>query len=45
MYNRLYSFLEKKIFSFQFGFKQKYSTTLALIHLTDKISFEIDKGI
>ena len=39
MYNRLYNFLEKKeiIFSLQFGFRQKYSTTQALIHLTDKI--------
>ena len=46
MYNRLYNFLEKKeiIFSLQFGFRQKYSTTHALIHLTDKIRHEIDKG-
>ena len=44
--NRLYNFLEKKeiIFSLQFGFRQKYSTTHALIHLTDKIRHEIDKG-
>ena len=46
MYNRLYNFLEKKeiIFSHQFGFRQKYSTTHALIHLTDKVRHEIDKG-
>ena len=46
MYNRLYNFLEKKeiIFSLQFGFRQKYSTTHALINLTDKIRHEIDKG-
>ena len=46
MYNRLYNFLEKKeiIFSLQFGFHQKYSTTHALIHLTDNIRYEIDKG-
>ena len=47
MYNRLYNFLEKKkeiIFSLQFGFHQKYSTTHALIHLTGKIRHEIDKG-
>ena len=46
MYNRLYNFLEKKeiIFSFQFGFRHKYSTTHALIHLVDKIRHEIDKG-
>ena len=43
MYNRLYNYLEKKeiMFSFQFGFRQKYSTTHALIHLTDKIRHEI----
>ena len=46
MYNRLYNFLEKKeiIFSLQFGFHRKYSTTHALIHLTDKIRHKIDKG-
>ena len=46
MYSRLYNFLEKKeiIFSLQFGFRQKYSTTHALIHLTDKLRHEIDKG-
>ena len=46
MHNRLYKFLEKKeiIFSLQFGFRQKYSTTHALIHLIDKIRHEIDRG-
>ena len=46
MYNRLYNFLEKKeiILLLQFGFRQKYSTTHALIHLTDKIRLEINKG-
>ena len=45
MYNRLYNFLEKKIiFSLQFSFRQKYSTTHTLIHLLDKIRHEIDKG-
>ena len=46
MYNRLYNFLEKKeiIFLLQFGFCRKYSATHALIHLTDKIRHEIDKG-
>ena len=46
MYNRFYNFLERKevIFSLQFGFWQKYSTTHTLIHLTDKIRHEIDKG-
>ena len=32
MYNRLY------------GFRQKYSTSHAMIHLADKIRHEIDKG-
>ena len=46
MYNLLYNFLEKKeiMFSLQFGFGQKYFTTHALIHLTDNIRHEIDKG-
>ena len=46
MYNRLYNFLEKKRnnISLKFGFRRKYSTTHALIHLTDKIRHEIDKG-
>ena len=46
IYNRLYNFLVKKeiIFLLQFGFRQKYSTTHALIHLTDEIRHEIDKG-
>ena len=35
---------KRNLFSLQFGFRQKYSTTHALIHLTDKIRYEIDKG-
>ena len=35
---------KRNLFSLQFGFRQKYSTTHALIHLTDKIRHEIDKG-
>ena len=37
---------EKKeiIFSLQFGFGQKYSTTHALLHLIDIIRHKIDKG-
>ena len=31
-------------FSNLFGFPQKYTTTHILIHLTDKIRHEIDKG-
>ena len=37
MYSKLYSFIEKKKSSLQFGFRQKHSTTHALIHLTEKI--------
>ena len=29
----------------QFGFTQKHSTSHALIHLTDKIREQLDKGI
>ena len=32
------------MFLLQFGFRQKYSTTPALIHLTDKIRHETDKS-
>ena len=31
-------------YSLQFGSRQKHSTTHALIHLTDKIRYEIEKG-
>ena len=43
---RLHSVLRKTeiIFSLQFGFRQKYSTIHALIHLTYKIRHEIEKG-
>ena len=44
VYNRLYNILKKKKSFFQFGFHQKYSTTHVLIHLTNKIRHEIDKG-
>ena len=45
MYNRLYKFLETNnlIYSLQFGFRQKHSTSHALIHLTDKIREQLDK--
>ena len=46
MYNRLYNFLEMNtvIYVFQFGFRQKYSTSHALIHLTDKIREQLENG-
>ena len=46
MYNRLYSSLEMNsvIYDLQFGFRRKYSTSRALIHLTDKIRQQLDSG-
>ena len=46
MYNGLYKFLETNnlIYSLQFGFRQKHSTSHVLIHLTDKIREQLDKG-
>ena len=46
MYNRLYEFLESEnlIYDLQFGFQQKYSTSHALIHVTNKIREQLDKG-
>ena len=46
MYNCLYKLLEtiNLIYSLQFGFRQKYSTSHALIHLNDKIREQLDKG-
>ena len=46
MYNYLYKFLETNnvIYSLQFGFRQKDSTFYALIHVTDKIREQLDKG-
>ena len=39
MYNRLYNYLEMNsgIYDLQSGFRQKYSTSHALINLTDKV--------
>ena len=46
MYNRLYKFLESNniIYHLQFGFRKNFSTTLALLDITDNIKQEIDKG-
>ena len=46
IYNRLYNFLESEeiIFSLELCFREKYYNTYTLIHLTDKIRYEIDKG-
>ena len=44
--NHLYEFLKSKnfIYDLQFGFQQKQSTCHALVHLTDKIWEQLDKG-
>ena len=46
MYNRLYEFLESKnlMYDLQFAFQKKHSTSHALIHLTDTIQEQLDKG-
>ena len=46
MYNRLYKFLvmNSVIYDLQFGFRQKYATYHALIHLTDKIREQLGSG-
>ena len=46
MYNRLYKFSEdnKLVYNLQFGFRQKHSTTHALIHLTKKIQEQLHSG-
>ena len=43
MYNHLYKFLETNnlISSLKFGFRQKHSTSHAVIHLTDKQESQI----
>ena len=40
MYKRIYGFLttHNLLYDYQFGFRQKYSTNFALIHLIDKIT-------
>ena len=46
MYNRIYSFLEENnlIYDLQFGFRKSYSTTLALLSLTENINHQVDNG-
>ena len=46
MYKRLYKFFEdnKQVYNLQVGFRQKHSTTQALIHLTNKIREQLDSG-
>ena len=46
VHNRLYEFFKdnKLVYNLQFGFRQKHSTTHALIHLTEKIREQLDSG-
>ena len=46
MYNRLTSFVNKYklLYSYQFGFRERYSTSLAMIYLVDRISQALDDG-
>jgi Reverse transcriptase (RNA-dependent DNA polymerase) len=45
MYNRLYSFLTKHdiLYKYQFGFRKKYPTALALIEVMDNIYRKLDE--
>ena len=47
MHNTLHTFLEKKelIYTSQFGFRQKHSIVLQLIHLTELIRKQLDGDI
>ena len=46
MYKRLYTFLNKNnvIYNLQFGFRQQYSTSHALINITENITKTLDDG-
>ena len=46
MHNKLYKFLNDNniIYPLQLGFQQKYSTSFALIHLTETIKEALDQG-
>ena len=46
MYQRVYQFLTKNIkLSMKFGFRQNFSTALALINLTENIRQALDEGL
>ena len=45
MYKRLYTFFDNKnIYDLQFRFKQQYSTSHALINITENIRISLDDG-
>ena len=45
-YKRVYSFIERNecLYTFQFGFRAKHSTTHALINITEKIRSALDQN-
>ena len=47
MHKRMYAFLEKYeiLYELQFGFRAGYSTTHALIHMTEAIRSALDSGL
>ena len=47
MHKRVSNFLDKKklIYPLQFGFRQNYSTSYALTHLTETIKQSLDQGL
>ena len=44
VYKRLYNFLNNNDIIFQFGFRQHYSTSHALINITENITKAFDEG-
>ena len=46
LHNRLYKYLTKFniLYEYQFGFREGHSTTQALVEITDRIKFAIDKN-
>ena len=45
MYKRMYTFLNNNIiYNIQFGFRQQYSTSYALINVTENIRKVLDDG-
>ena len=46
MYERLYTFLSSNniIYNLQFGFRQQYSTSHALVNITENIGKDLDGG-
>jgi len=46
MYTRLISFINKHkiLYKYQFGFRKKHSTTIAIIEITDNIIKELEEG-